>query len=157
MKERKEPISQVDQIDEKIISMLKEDGRKAFVDIAKVINLSEAAVRRRVANLTRLGIISKFTIETNLGNQSRFGEAQLSHVRTLLKAQAYQRDRFDIRNHWRIRHCSHTFRFEHRRDKQDNRRNQKVRRCPGYEYRHDPQNCSLIPSSQRLNSQFFCN
>jgi DNA-binding Lrp family transcriptional regulator len=71
MKERKEPISQVDQIDEKIISMLKEDGRKAFVDIAKVINLSEAAVRRRVANLTRLGIISKFTIETNLGNQAR--------------------------------------------------------------------------------------
>jgi DNA-binding Lrp family transcriptional regulator len=61
----------VDEIDEKIISMLKEDGRKPLVDVAKVVNLSEAAIRRRVANLQRSGVITRFTLETNLGNQAK--------------------------------------------------------------------------------------
>jgi DNA-binding Lrp family transcriptional regulator len=60
-----------DQIDEKILSILREDSRKAFVDIAKSVNLSEAAVRRRVSNLKRSGAISKFTIETNTNPLAR--------------------------------------------------------------------------------------
>ena len=60
----------VDQIDEKILSILREDSRTSFVEIAKVVNLSEAAIRRRVANLIKAGIISKFTIETNTGPQA---------------------------------------------------------------------------------------
>ena len=60
-----------DQVDDKILSILKEDSRKAFVDIAKTVNLSEAAIRRRVSNLVRGGYISKFTIETNVGPQAR--------------------------------------------------------------------------------------
>jgi Lrp/AsnC family transcriptional regulator, regulator for asnA, asnC and gidA len=61
----------LDQTDEKIIAILREDARKPFVDIAKSVNLSEAAIRRRVANLTRAGSISKFTIETSFGPQAR--------------------------------------------------------------------------------------
>jgi DNA-binding Lrp family transcriptional regulator len=61
----------LDQIDERIISILREDSRKPFVDIAKVVNLSEAAIRRRVSNLIKNGAISKFTIETSLGPQAR--------------------------------------------------------------------------------------
>ncbi|MHB1908220.1 MAG: AsnC family transcriptional regulator [Nitrososphaerales archaeon] len=61
----------MDQTDEKILSILREDSRRSFVEIAKSVNLSEAAVRRRVANLTREGVISKFTIETSLGPQAR--------------------------------------------------------------------------------------
>jgi DNA-binding Lrp family transcriptional regulator len=60
-----------DQIDDKILSILKEDSRKPFVDIAKSVNLSEAAIRRRVSNLIRNGLISRFTIETNIGPQAR--------------------------------------------------------------------------------------
>jgi DNA-binding Lrp family transcriptional regulator len=60
-----------DQVDERILSILREDSRKPFVDIAKTVNLSEAAIRRRVANLVKAGTISKFTIETNVGPQAR--------------------------------------------------------------------------------------
>jgi DNA-binding Lrp family transcriptional regulator len=60
----------IDQVDEKILSILREDSRTSFVEIAKVANLSEAAIRRRVANLTKTGTISKFTIETNFGPQA---------------------------------------------------------------------------------------
>ncbi|MGA2875665.1 MAG: Lrp/AsnC family transcriptional regulator [Nitrososphaerales archaeon] len=60
----------VDQIDEKILSILREDSRTSFVEIAKVVNLSEAAIRRRVANLIKTGVVSKFTIETNTGPQA---------------------------------------------------------------------------------------
>lgn len=60
----------LDQIDERILSILREDSRKPFVEIAKVVNLSEAAIRRRVGNLIKAGTISKFTIETNIGPQA---------------------------------------------------------------------------------------
>ncbi|GIU71334.1 MAG: transcriptional regulator [Candidatus Nitrosocaldaceae archaeon] len=53
----------LDNIDEKIISILKEDARKPFVDIANEVGLSESAVRRRVKSLVDRGIIKKFTIE----------------------------------------------------------------------------------------------
>ncbi|MDG6906660.1 MAG: Lrp/AsnC family transcriptional regulator [Nitrososphaerota archaeon] len=60
----------MDQIDERIISILREDSRTSFVEIAKVVNLSEAAIRRRVASLIKTGAISKFTIETSTGPQA---------------------------------------------------------------------------------------
>ena len=60
----------IDQIDEKLLSILREDARKSFVEIAKEVNLSEAAIRRRVSNLTKSGVISRFTIETNIGPQA---------------------------------------------------------------------------------------
>jgi DNA-binding Lrp family transcriptional regulator len=60
----------MDHIDEKVLSILREDSRKSFVEIAKQVNLSEAAIRRRVSNLTKSGVISKFTIETNIGPQA---------------------------------------------------------------------------------------
>lgn len=61
---------QIDQIDEKLLSMLREDSRRPFVEIAKEVNLSEAAIRRRVSKLVKSGMISKFTIETNIGPQA---------------------------------------------------------------------------------------
>jgi len=60
----------IDQVDEKILSILREDSRRSFVEIAQLIGLSEAAVRRRVTNLSRSGTIAKFTIETTIGNEA---------------------------------------------------------------------------------------
>ncbi len=60
----------IDQVDEKILSILREDSRTSFVEIARSVNLSEAAIRRRVSNLIKTGTISKFTIETNTGPQA---------------------------------------------------------------------------------------
>ncbi len=53
----------MDEIDEQILRILRTDSRHAFVDIATKVGLSEAAVRRRVSNLVKEGIIKKFTIE----------------------------------------------------------------------------------------------
>ena len=55
--------AKVDETDEKIIHILQADSRKAFVEIASEIGLSESAVRRRVKNLVDRMIIKRFTIE----------------------------------------------------------------------------------------------
>ena len=57
-----------DNIDEKIISYLREDSRESFVDIGKKLKLSESAVRRRVKNLVGNGTIKKFTLELEEDN-----------------------------------------------------------------------------------------
>jgi DNA-binding Lrp family transcriptional regulator len=49
--------AEVDETDEKIIRILQADSRRAFVDIANEIGLSESAVRRRVKNLVDRTII----------------------------------------------------------------------------------------------------
>ena len=53
----------VDEIDERIIEMLMEDGRRPYTEIAKRLNLSESTVRKRVQALVEEGVIRRFTIE----------------------------------------------------------------------------------------------
>ena len=59
-----------DEIDEKIIHILQDDSRRAFVDIANEIGLSESAVRRRVKNLVDRAIIKRFTIELGASDKT---------------------------------------------------------------------------------------
>lgn len=59
-----------DQIDEKILRILQADARRAFVDIANEIGLSESAVRRRVKNLVDRAIIKRFTIELGASDKT---------------------------------------------------------------------------------------
>jgi len=56
----------VDAMDRKIISLLKNNSRQSFVDIANKVNLSEPAVRRRIKNLVDRGAITRFTVETDV-------------------------------------------------------------------------------------------
>ena len=62
--------AQVDETDEKIIRILQADSRRAFVDIANEIGLSESAVRRRVKNLVDRTIIKRFTIELGVSDKT---------------------------------------------------------------------------------------
>ena len=62
--------SSVDETDEKIIRILQADSRKAFVEIASQIGLSESAVRRRVKNLVDGGMIKRFTIELGASDKT---------------------------------------------------------------------------------------
>lgn len=57
----------LDEIDLKILSILKEDSRMPFTKIASELGLSEAAVRKRVERLKAEGIIKKFTIDVDIG------------------------------------------------------------------------------------------
>ena len=54
----------MDETDEKILAILKENAREPFVKIAGKLKLSEGAIRNRVGKLTREGVIRRFTIET---------------------------------------------------------------------------------------------
>ncbi len=57
----------LDDIDLKIIELLRKDGRMSFIDIGKKVGLSEGAVRRRVKLLQERGVIKRFTIEVDRG------------------------------------------------------------------------------------------
>lgn len=60
----------IDETDEKIIHILQADSRKAFVEIANEIGLSESAVRRRVKNLVDSGAVKRFTIELGASDKT---------------------------------------------------------------------------------------
>ena len=62
--------AKLDETDEKIIRILQADSRRAFVDIANEIGLSESAVRRRVKNLVDRTIIKRFTIELGASDKT---------------------------------------------------------------------------------------
>lgn len=53
----------VDEIDERIIGLLKENSRMTYVDIGSEVGLSEGAVRNRVQSLVSSGVIRRFTVE----------------------------------------------------------------------------------------------
>ena len=54
----------MDELDTKILEVLKRASRTKYVEIAKTVRLTEGAVRRRVKKMLEQGIIEKFTIET---------------------------------------------------------------------------------------------
>ena len=58
----------IDNLDKKIIDILKEDSRCPFVDIADRLGVSEGTVRSRVHRMTDDGIIRGFTIKTSSKN-----------------------------------------------------------------------------------------
>lgn len=57
--------SYIDDLDLKILKMLTENARTPYTEIARVLGLSEAAVRKRIKKLERRGIIEKYTIKIN--------------------------------------------------------------------------------------------
>ena len=56
-------IAEIDELDLKILKLLEEDGRLAFMDIAKKLRLSESTIRKRVQALKENGVIKRFTVE----------------------------------------------------------------------------------------------
>jgi Lrp/AsnC family transcriptional regulator of lysine biosynthesis len=57
----------VDEVDEKIIEILKENARTTYVDLGKALGLSEGTVRNRIQALIDSGVIKRFTVELSLG------------------------------------------------------------------------------------------
>jgi len=53
----------MDELDKKILEMLKKDSRSTNAVMGKSVGLSEGAVRKRVQSLHKSGIISKFTVD----------------------------------------------------------------------------------------------
>ena len=56
----------MDAIDLEILQLLKKDAREKYVSISEKVGLTEGAVRRRVRNMVKSGVIRKFTVETTI-------------------------------------------------------------------------------------------
>lgn len=54
----------MDDIDRRILQLLKEDGRATNAEVGAKIGLSEGAVRRRIARMRSEGTILRFTVVT---------------------------------------------------------------------------------------------
>ncbi len=72
----------MDEIDEKIIYLLRRNSRTPFVEIADKIGLTEGAVRARVGKLVADGVIKKFTIDAEEGIKAIVTIATSSNVPT---------------------------------------------------------------------------
>ncbi|MCS7113640.1 MAG: Lrp/AsnC family transcriptional regulator [Nitrososphaerota archaeon] len=56
----------LDEIDRRILEILRENSRVSFISIASELGISEASVRRRVKALIDSGVIRRFTVETSV-------------------------------------------------------------------------------------------
>ena len=55
----------MDDIDIKILNLLRDNSRMKNTEIARRVNLTERAVRARIEKLVRESVVRKFTIETS--------------------------------------------------------------------------------------------
>lgn len=55
----------LDDTDRRILDCLTQDGRMSYVDIGKKLNLSRVAIRERVHQMLKDGIIEKFSVVIN--------------------------------------------------------------------------------------------
>lgn len=53
----------MDELDEKILEILMDDGRASYIEIGRRLHLSEGAVRKRIHAMVKSGVINKFTIQ----------------------------------------------------------------------------------------------
>jgi DNA-binding Lrp family transcriptional regulator len=52
----------MDDVDHRIVALLREDARRTIADIAARVSLSPAPVRRRIDRLERTGVITGYTV-----------------------------------------------------------------------------------------------
>ena len=58
----------MDDLDRRILSILRRDARTPYTEIADHVGTSEGTVRNRVDRMTEEGIIERFTVTTRTGN-----------------------------------------------------------------------------------------
>lgn len=67
------PRQTIDLLDKKILQLITQDARMPFLEVARVCNVSGAAIHQRVQKLTQMGVISgsQFVVEPDkLGYQT---------------------------------------------------------------------------------------
>ncbi|GAB6880554.1 Lrp/AsnC family transcriptional regulator [Halorubrum gandharaense] len=58
----------MDDLDRRILSILRRDARTPYTEIAERVGTSEGTVRNRVDRMTEEGTIERFTVTTRTGN-----------------------------------------------------------------------------------------
>jgi DNA-binding Lrp family transcriptional regulator len=95
-KGRSHPVA-LDEVDHRILDLLREDARRTIADIATRVNLSTAPVKRRIDRLERCGVIAGYTVVLDHGafegsleafTEIRFtGDTDVSHILESASAQ----------------------------------------------------------------------
>ena len=58
-------MSDIDETDHRLLALLHEDGRRTYSEMAGVVGLSVAAVKRRVDRMREAGVITGFTVQVD--------------------------------------------------------------------------------------------
>ncbi len=66
-----------DELDKRILEIMKKDSRRPFVDIAGQLGVSEGTIRTRVHRMTEEGVIRGFTIKTSSKNVKALVEIRI--------------------------------------------------------------------------------
>ena len=67
----------IDNLDKRILEIMKKDSRCPYVEIAEKLGVSEGTVRSRVHKMTEDGIIRGFTSKTSSKNVKARGEVRI--------------------------------------------------------------------------------
>lgn len=67
----------IDNLDKRILEIMKKDSRCSYVEIAEKLGVSEGTVRSRVHKMTEDGIIRGFTIKTSSKNVKALVEVRI--------------------------------------------------------------------------------
>jgi DNA-binding Lrp family transcriptional regulator len=68
----------MDDLDRRILSILRRDSRAPYTEIADRVGTSEGTVRNRVERLVDEGIIERFTVATHTGNVKAMVEVSVA-------------------------------------------------------------------------------
>jgi len=68
----------MDDLDRRILSILRRDSRAPYTEIADRVGTSEGTVRNRVERLIDEGIIERFTVATHTGNVKAMVEVSVA-------------------------------------------------------------------------------
>lgn len=60
-------VKNVDDVDRRLLRLLREDGRRPWTELADELGVSEGTVRSRVADLREDDVIRRFTVEVDGG------------------------------------------------------------------------------------------
>ena len=67
----------MDELDREIVSILRQDARTPYTEIANEVDISEGTVRNRVERLQEAGVIERFTVATRTGNVKAMIEVEV--------------------------------------------------------------------------------
>ena len=56
-------MNKLDDVDRQILELLKRNSRVKYTELARIVGVTEGAVRRRVSRLVKNGVIKRFTVE----------------------------------------------------------------------------------------------
>jgi len=88
-------MSELDNIDRQLISMLRVDARTSVSELAKKINVSRATVQNRLAKLEKRGVITGYTILVSSETDDRMSSVR-AHMNIEIKGSSTKSVKFAL-------------------------------------------------------------